>query len=170
MKNRMRNIFIAGLLLSAVSPAAVLAGPAGLKCGTTTIDVRQAPYSTTPGIQGSNVNVYSAENDRIALDSAMAAKYRTINGAGTLGENAIFRAIYKNGSRECVGITSASSSSGARPIPGFQRDLSDPVIVEDSITLNYFRVNYPHPGWYRICYDYFSNGQLTQSECVARSW
>lgn len=169
MKNRVHGFLVLGLLLSAASPAVVLAGPAGLKCGATTIDVRQAPYSTTPGIQGSNVNVYSNENDRIALDSAMAAKYRAINGAGTLAENAIFRAIYKNGSRECVGITS-TGSSGARPIPGFQRDLNDPVIVEDSITLNYFRVNYPHPGWYRICYDYFTDGQLTMSECVARSW
>ena len=80
--------------------------------------------------------------------------------------------IYKNRTRECGIVTGAVNSYGTVPLDGTQRDGSSFVVEESSWYLRQFRPTgaYAMHGTYQICYDYYSNGELTDTQCTVQVW
>ncbi|MGH8084698.1 MAG: hypothetical protein ACREPV_05420 [Lysobacter sp.] len=105
------------LLLTAYSVAA-----AGV-----VIDVFGQDYRGMSAVTATSV--HSPLEKRAAGATQVAAAYRADSGApfATLPTGSSFKVIWPDGSSEYVTVVSVSSSDGVRPIPGTQRQASEPV-------------------------------------------
>ncbi len=143
---------------------------AAIDCGPNapTIDTRQSPYSALQTVH--NVAVYSDFEVRNETLSQLAGAYRTKNGIAKLPAGATFKVIYEDGSRECAGVVSATSSLGAVPIPNTQKEVG---YYEDSggYLRNFTRTSSSGSFYaYNICFDYYTNGRVTDTQCSVTTY
>ncbi|MBN8738402.1 MAG: hypothetical protein J0H86_02755 [Xanthomonadaceae bacterium] len=158
------------ILLIATS---VFSAPASalLKCGGPTIRASDAPFSTSPGIVNQDVSIADDEFVRVGLLTEMAGLYRSTYGLSKLPVGSTFKMVYKDNSRECATVISKLASPGVFPVAGSQRVGGGPMEVENtSLYIKMFNLNKPEVGWYTVCYDYYSNGSLTATECTVHPW
>lgn len=164
-------LVLISLCMSALAVCYANEAHAMLKCGGngTKIDAGLSPYSALP--QGNGITAYSEEELRSTAITSFAGAYRLANGVGALPVGSTFKVIYQDDSRECAQIVSTTGSFGAVPVAGTQRDSAGTGEVEDTdLYIRNFQRNYPRNGWYRVCYDYYSDGYLTATECNIYPW
>lgn len=82
------------------------------------IDARKAPYRDLTNVR--DTSVLSEIEIRIAGLTQIAAKYRLLNGLGTLSTGSFFKVIWPDGSSEHAEVTNPFSSMGSIPVPGSQ--------------------------------------------------
>lgn len=142
-----------------------------LKCGGPTIKANNFPMNTWPAVVNSDVGITDEEFVRVGFLTQIAASYRLEFEAGQLPLNSTFKMVYENGSRECARVVSKHSSAGVFPVAGSQKPSAGPLEVEStSLYLQLFNVNKPETGWYTVCYDYYSDGELTETQCTVHPW
>lgn len=168
--NRSYIIFIS-FVVSLVTLTYANEAHALLKCGGggTKVDTHLTPYSSLPMVNG--LNAYSEAELRSAAITQFAGAYRVANGILTLPVGSTFKVIYQDDSRECAQVVSTTGSFGAGPIAGTQRDSAGTWEVEQTdLYIRNFQRNVPRSGWYRVCYDYYSDNVLTESSCSIYPW
>jgi hypothetical protein len=163
-----------GKILSSLLCAAILvfsfnAQAAGFKCGAgIKIDARNAPYSTLTAVNGQHVGINDILELRSEVMTAVAGEYRFRRPPGALPAGSLFKMIYRDGSRECAVVATTSSSLGAVPVPNTARPNPGGTLEVESTALYIQQFQRPGPnvsGWYRVCYDYYSDGEVTATEC-----
>ena len=135
----------------------------------TTLDTRILPYSTPSAVSGQYVTVDDDQDIRQSVMTSVIGTHRSTHGLFTLPPGSMFKIIYRDGSRECGAVISSNSSVMGDPIPDTARRPSDPIIVEDTkIYIQKYQFERPAgspQAWFNVCYDYYTNGVLTDSEC-----
>jgi hypothetical protein len=156
-------------LLFASVGIGVLSAPAHgrITCLGPKINFGQLPYSALPELNNlSNIGAYDEDVLRTRLMTGLTAAYRGIHGLSTLPVGSTFKMVYKDGSRECGRVDSRMGSVQAMPVENSQRPYAGPGEVEETSSyLNLFNRNRPQSGFYQVCWDYYTNGVLTDSEC-----
>lgn len=167
MKHKLSWIAILLIAMGGLSaPASAL-----LKCGGPTIRASDSPFNTSPGIVNQDVGITDEELVRIGLLTEIAGLYRSTYGQSKLPVGSTFKMVYKDNSRECATVVSKLASPGVFPVAGSQRSGGGPLEVEGtSLYIQMFNLNKPEVGWYTVCYDYYSNGTLTATECSVHPW
>lgn len=161
---------LASLLLLVLGGLSTQAS-AMLKCNGPTIKTTVAPMNTWPAVVNEDVGVGDNEFVRVGFLSKIAASYRLQHGLDKLPLNSTFKIVYEDGSRECARVVSKASSAAVFPVAGSQKASAGPMEVEStSLYIQMFQVNKPEIGWYTVCYDYYSNGTLTATECTVHPW
>lgn len=159
---------IISLLLCAVVLGFSSNAHAILKCGTgIKMDVRNLPYSILPSVANQDVGITDDIDVRNGVLSAVAGAYRATH-PGSLPPGAMFKVIYKDGSRECGAVASTTGSLGAVAVPNTAVNGPNGVLEVEKTNIyiqQFLRPSMTVAGWYQVCYDYYSNGELTESEC-----
>lgn len=159
---------IFGLLLCVGFMAFSSPASAVLKCGTAgiKIDARNFPYSAVSAVQKQDVGITDDWSLRAEVMTGVAGAYRL--QFGSLGPGSMFKMIYKDGTRECAAVGSTTASLGTVPVPGTASNGPNAVLEVENTSLYIQQFQRPQTGvagWYRVCFDYYSNGQLTTTEC-----
>lgn len=172
----MRTLFnglsqlLALLFIALASPSAL----ATLNCNGPSINVNQAPYNVLPAVQNQNVGAYDEDVLRTNVMTAVVARYRIEHGPRSIDPGKTFKITYKDRTKECGVVTGLTGSVAAVPIPGTRRDApGDGMAVENtSVYLRQFNQNQANQlhGTYQVCYDYYSNGELTATQCSVQVW
>lgn len=140
----------------------------GFKCGAgVRIDVRNPPYSTLQAVANQYVTINDMGELRGEVMTAVAGAYR-FGRPGSLPSGSVFKVIYRDGSRECAFVATTIGSAGAFPIPGTSRSNPGGVREVENTSIYVQQFLRPSPtvsGWYRVCFDYYSNDELTATEC-----
>lgn len=141
---------------------------AGFKCGAgLKIDARTAAYSHLPAVNGQHVGIGDITDLRGEVMAAVAGQYRSTR-PGVLPAGSLFKMIYRDGSRECAIVATTSGSVGVVPVPGTARQNPGGTLEVENTALYIQQFLRPSPtvsGWYRVCYDYYSNDDVTATEC-----
>jgi hypothetical protein len=162
MKNPHMLAAAIGVLLSMASGYA----HAKLDCRGPAIKANLAPYSSLPAITNQDVGITDDEIVRSSVMTAVAGAYRVHNGVGTLPIGSTFKMVYKDGTRECGHVISRTGSIQVNPVPNSQREYAGPGEVEGtSWYINLFNRNQPQTGFFTVCWDYYTNGVRTDTEC-----
>jgi hypothetical protein len=162
----LRNLLAAAFPMSVSVPVR-----AALNCGGPTLNANLAPYNTLHTVTSQNVGIDDEDAVRIGQMTAMAGEYRSKNGPGTLGPGKPFGVIYENRSKECGIVITTTGSTGAVPVPGSKRaPPREGLAVENTnMYIRQFQRNGTN-GFYQVCYDYYSNGELTETQCSVQPW
>jgi len=156
------------LLCAVIFVFSSTAGAAGFKCGVgLKIDARNAVYSHLPAVNGQDVGINDIIDLRGEVMTAVAGEYR-FTRPGSLPAGSLFKMIYKDGSRECAVVATTSGSVGVVPVPDTARPNPGGTLEVENTALYIQQFLRPSPtvsGWYRVCYDYYSNGEVTATEC-----
>lgn len=143
-----------------------------LKCNGPNVDIRKPEYNISSTIRNTTIGAFGDLEIRVNVMVAAVGIYRSENGASSLRAGMTFKMIYKDGTRECGAMTSGGSSITAVPIDDTQRDGQTLEVEDTSVYIQQFRpigMGGIH-GTYQICYDYFSNCELTTTQCTAHVW
>lgn len=140
-----------------------------LNCGGPTIDVREKPYKDIQSVIEQSVGISDEQAVRASQLHAVAGAYREKYGWQTLGNGSSFKMIYKNGTRECAVVVNKLNSYGTVPIDGTQSDGMTFNVESSRWFIRQFSTSGFH-GTYRICYDYYSNGEWTATQCTVKVW
>lgn len=159
----MKNAALLLLACLALSPSA----HALKQCpSATTIDARLPTYQTAANL---HVTVADSEEVRSGVLTSAIGMYRLQNGILKLPVGSMIKMIYRDGSRECAAVISRTGTPMGDPIPDTARRPGDTVTVEDTI-IYIKKYQFERPAgsaqaWFNVCYDYYTNGVLTDSEC-----
>jgi hypothetical protein len=164
MNYKVLFVLLIGVGLSLVAPPA--AARLGCHLGPK-IDFRDPLYSLLPNVQTqNNVGAYDEESLRTGLMTRLTAAYRLNHGSNALPVGSTFKMVYKDGTRECGRIETHFGTPQARPVENSQRPYAGPGEVEETSSyMNLFNRNRPQVGFYTVCWDYYTNGVRTDSEC-----
>ncbi|MDC8013898.1 hypothetical protein [Tahibacter soli] len=170
MQTSKKAVFVYALFTAVASPMAL----AQLNCGGPTLNTNQPPYSQLETVRNSFVTIEDEEAVRSGLITALVGAYRSIPGNGTfsLPPGSPVRVVYEDRSKECGIVISQTGSMSAVPVPGSRREAPGGGAGGGENTNMYIRqfqrngVN----GFYQVCYDYYSNGELTETQCSVQTW
>lgn len=162
-------IFNLAICLVAVSsPAAV----ASLNCGGPALNTNQPPYSLLPEVLNSLTTIHDEEAVRSDLMTRLVGAYRAKNGITSLPAGSSVRVIYEDQTRECGLVVTPIGSMGVVPVPGSSREGpggGTGGVENTNMYIRQFQRNGLH-GSYQVCYDYYSNGELTETQCSVQTW
>lgn len=169
--NASKQAVYAFAFLTATMSPGVLAS--GLDCGSgPTLNVNQLPYSGINDIANSYYTIEDSDWDRAALMTRLVAIYRSTYGVTTLPPGAMVKVVFHDRSRECGVVVSRAGTIQAKPVPGTSRTAPGGGaggVENTNFYLQQFQGNGDH-GYYQICYDYYSNGELTETQCSVQAW
>lgn len=144
-----------------------------MNCNGPAIDARLPPYSGLSAVANQNIGAFDEDVLRGNVMTAVIGAYRGLHGPTSMDPGKTFKMIYKDASKECGVVVNRVGSLGAIPVPDTQRPApgNGPIDVENTrIYLQQFnRINQLH-GSYQVCYDYYSDGVLTATQCTVQTW
>lgn len=157
------KLFAAALLLafSGTSQAICNGAPA----------VRNFPvqsYANAPGIAGQTFSVNDPVATRQAAATAMILQYRSTHGSWSVPPGEVEVIGYSDDSSECMVVLDAYSTYQAAPLDGTQMLYTGVPTGGGPVGGDHHQQGpvYADPPFIRYeCYDYFSNGAYTGTEC-----